>query len=77
MDRKLELEPKFVIADSDLPKKFPFTGTAVWLLLLDRFGAPWWVMGLFGAFMLLAFYGFYLDRKRTFPVSLIAGQSVK
>jgi len=68
---KPQLGPKFVIAPSDLPQKFPITGIAVWFLLLDHFAAPEWVFWLFGIIVLVAFYGYHLDRKRTFPISLI------
>ena len=68
---KPQLGPKFVVAPSDLPQRFPITGVAVWFLLLDRFAAPEWVFWLFGIVVLVAFYGYLLDRKRTFPISLL------
>jgi hypothetical protein len=68
---KNQLYPKFVIAESNLPKKFPFAGIAVWFLLLDHFSAPEWVFWAFFIGAALALYGYHLDSRRTFPISLI------
>jgi protein-S-isoprenylcysteine O-methyltransferase Ste14 len=49
------MEPKKVIKRSNLPPKLPITGALVVYLCLDRWQAPGWLYGAFGAIFAVYF----------------------
>ena len=55
------MEKKKVINASNLPSRFPLLSTVSWITILHYWGAPQWLMGVFGALLAMAWVGYFIS----------------
>ena len=55
------MEKKKVIKSANLPSKFPLTVTLCWITMLHYWGAPQWLLGVFGALLSIVWLGYIVS----------------